>query len=285
MTIPSFLTAILKTSVPMNGLYLPFDRCIANLQRFCRPVLFHNDDPTYEVSARGSSLLLRHQGRAFVLFSAHQLGIGAQRRRPDEAMLILTDGTSARTGRGPDSAILVRHHDANVGNLDDVILLEYMLPPDDPALMAHFYQIDFAACVMPSQINREAILAIFAIGYPTQFSRFEPGYDEAREESSLEVASGWCPLYLERTEPSVWDTPHRLPLQLHPSYRNAIGDPDGFSGAPVFLLHQDVAHQVQLAFVGMITHASHDGRFMVYDATHLREIVLGALDRQQYSAT
>ena len=58
ITIPTFFTAALKVIVQMNGVFVRFDRCIENLQRFCRPVMFHNEDPLYEASqpARGPTL-------------------------------------------------------------------------------------------------------------------------------------------------------------------------------------------------------------------------------------
>ena len=45
----------LKTSVPLNGLEVPFPRAVQSLARFCRPLAFHNEGSDYELSMVGSA--------------------------------------------------------------------------------------------------------------------------------------------------------------------------------------------------------------------------------------
>jgi hypothetical protein len=89
------------------------------------------------------------------------------------------------------------------------------------------------------------------------------------------VTSRWVKLYLEPVAPSVWDQEYRVPLQVHHRYQADIGDPDGFSGSPVFFLYQDDSKQAYLGFAGMITDANKSGRFSMYEATFIPQIVAG----------
>jgi hypothetical protein len=95
MLLDAYQAARAKTSVLMNGLLVPINRCPDNLSRFCRPVLFHNTDPYLDLSIMGSSFLVRHKGRNLVLCSRHQLGSGSDARAPDDIVIAITepDGT------------------------------------------------------------------------------------------------------------------------------------------------------------------------------------------------
>ena len=60
---------------------------------------------------------------------------------------------------------------------------------------------------------------------------------------------------------------------MHAKSAAEIGDPDGFSGSPVFFLYQDESLQTHLGYAGMITHGNKDGRFMIYEAACIRDLV------------
>jgi hypothetical protein len=275
MEIPSFFTAAMKSTVQMNGVYVRFDRCVENLQRFCRPVIFHNEDPLYEASYAGSSFLLRYKRRHVVLCTEHQLGHGSNKRTPDELMIILEDGQGTKVGISPSAAAKVRFPSLDAANLEDIVLVEYLPNGGSRELGGYFYQLDADGMVDLRTLDQERVLVVFAIGYPSRFSSFETEFDADCQATGLDVRLGWSKLYLEQTDPQSRDIPLRLPLQARGDARADIGDPDGFSGAPVFAIYQDVQRQAHLGFAGMITHGSKDGRFMIYEAERIRLLLDG----------
>lgn len=272
-SLPSSLIATMKLSVPMNGVLVPFKRCIDNLQRFCRPVMFHNDDPVFDLSCSGSSLLFRHRGRNLVLCTRHQLV--SQGRDPKDIVLILDEPDGRKVALTPNEANRVIFPVPEQSNLEDIFIAEYHSGRNGRNLEPHFLSLDLSATVGMRSVPPEAIVLIFAIGYPTRFSSFETAVDADDGVTGLDVVSRWCKLYLETAEPSVWDHELRIPLRMHERYHADLGDPDGFSGSPVFFLYQDGSKQAHLGFAGMITHANREGRFLIYEAEHIRQVVAG----------
>ncbi len=124
-------------------------------------------------------------------------------------------------------------------------------------------------------LSEQSLVAIFAVGYPTRLSQYEVEFDEEMNPGTLGVKLGWSALYLQRATPIRMDLSHRLPLEAHERYRGDIGNPDGFSGAPVFFIRQDETGQCHLGFAGMITDAHRAGRFNVYEAVHIRSMLDG----------
>jgi hypothetical protein len=45
--VPSFMNAAIKLSLRINGVFVPFKCTIENLQRFCRPLMFHDVAPKF----------------------------------------------------------------------------------------------------------------------------------------------------------------------------------------------------------------------------------------------
>lgn len=273
MAIPSFFTAAMKTTVEMNGVYVRFHRCIENLQRFCRPVMLHNDDPLYGASYAGSCFLLRYKSRNVLLCTEHQLGSQGSKRTPNEIMIIVEDDRGAKVGVSPDGAARIRFPDASTANLEDVVLIEYLSYRAGQDIQRHFYRLDSSAFVDLGTVKPAQVLVIFAVGYPSRFSSFETEFDTDYQAEGLDIRLGWSKLYLEQTTPQARDVPLRLPLQARSDAGTNIGDPDGFSGAPVFVVYQDAQLQAHLGYAGMITHGSRDGRFMVYDAGRIRPLL------------
>lgn len=274
--VPSFLTAAMKTSVWMNGVLVPFNRSVTNLQRFCRPVMFHNDDPVFDLSCSGSSLLFRHAGRNLMLSTRHQLM--NQGRDPRDVVLIVDEPDGQKVALTPNEASRAIFELPEQVNLEDIFLAEYASDRNGRNLDQQFYRLDLDSIADLRVVRPEKVTLIFAIGYPTRFSSFETTIDE--EDGSpkgLDVISRWVKLYLEPAEANGFDHDFRTPLQVHHRYHAEIGDPDGFSGSPVFFLYHDDSNQSHLGFAGMITHANQTGRFLIYDAVDIREIVRGML--------
>jgi hypothetical protein len=61
----------------------------------------------------------------------------------------------------------------------------------------------------------------------------------------------------------IMDHDFRVQSQRHQRYRAEIGDPDGFSDAPLFFLYQDDTRQAHLGFVGMFTDSKMSGSFPI----------------------
>jgi hypothetical protein len=69
---PLFINDIGLTSVRFRGLLVPHRAILAVLARSTPPLLFENDDPSYQYSKRGSSTLLTFQQEYFAVFAEHQ---------------------------------------------------------------------------------------------------------------------------------------------------------------------------------------------------------------------
>lgn len=279
-SIPSFLTAAMKLAIPMNGVLVPFNRSLENLQRFCRPVLFHNDDPMFDLSCSGSCLLFRHAGRNLMLSTHHQLT--TQGRDPQEVVLIVDEPDGRKVALTPNEASRAVLKLPEQANLADIFLAEYASERNSRNLASQFFALNIDATRDLRSVSPEKVVLIFSIGYPTRFSSFETSFDE--EESSvkgLDVTSRWVKLYLQPAAADAWDQENRVPLKLHERYQAEIGDPDGFSGSPVFFVYQDDSKQAHLGFAGMITHANKEGRFNIYETGYIRQIVKAALSAQE----
>ncbi len=271
----------MKLSVPMNGLLVPFKHVVNNLQRFCRPLMFHNDYPVFDLSCSGSCLLFRHAGRNLMLCTRHQ--IVNPGRDPAEIVLIVDEVDGRKTALTPNEATRVTLGLPELANLEDILLTEYASERNGRNLNPQFFELDLDSTADLRNVSPEKVNLIFAIGYPTRFSSFDTKIDEIDGSATgLDIVSRWAKLYLELATPSAWDLACRIPLQLHKDYHAEIGDPDGFSGSPVFFLYQDDSKQAHLGFAGMITDASNEGRFAMYEARDIRRMVV---ESQQTPAT
>lgn len=255
----------------MNGVLVPFRNCIDNLQRFCRPVMFHNENRIFDLSCSGSNFLFRHSGRNLMLCTRHQLV--NQGRDPQDIVLIVDEQDGRKVALTPNEVSRVVLPVPEQANLEDIFLAEYHSVRHGRNIEPQFLSLDLEDIADLRSTLPNSVVLIFSIGYPTQFSSFEMTIDADNCATGIDVISRWCKLYLESTEPSAWDHSLRLPLQVHGRYHSDIGDPDGFSGSPVFFIYQDASMQAHLGFAGMITHANRNGRFLIYEATYIRQIV------------
>ncbi len=272
-SLPSPLIAAMKMSVPMNGVLVPFKRCIDNLQRFCRPVMFHNDDPIFDLSCSGSSLLFRHGGRNLLLCTRHQFM--NQGRDPQDLVLILDEPDGRKVALTPNEATRAIFSVPAQKNLEDISLAEFRSVRSGRNLDPQFLRLDLDTTADLQIVPPEKVVLIFAIGYPTSFSSAEIIIDEDDGVTGFDVISRWCKLYLTPAERTNWDHDFRFPLQIHEDYHANIGDPDGFSGSPVFFIYQDDTKQAHVGFAGMITDANQEGRFVIYEAAYIRQVVAG----------
>lgn len=259
--------------IKINGLFVPLKGCITNLQRFCRPVIFHNDNEIFEASLGGSALLLRHNERNLFICTKHQLGKGLFKRNAEDIILILSNSKGKKVGLTANEISRVNLPNVELKTLEDILLLEYKKRTEYD-LEENFLRLDLGSTTPLDKIESHKIISIFTIAYPTQSTSYEPTYDEDYTQTKLNITVRWSKLRLELASPSVWDTVQpRLPFTIHSSYTSGIGDPDGFSGAPVFYIYFDRNNERQLGLAGIITDANREGRFSVYETIYLKKLL------------
>lgn len=268
--LPSPLVAQLALSVPVNGVLLPFKHSVDALHRFCRPLAFYNHESPFELSFSGSTLLLRCQGRNLLLCTRHQLENA--HRRADEIALLVEDLNGRTVGLAPDAANRVVISVPEQANLADVFLAEFKPSRGGVEISRYFLVLDLDKTADLRQVRGEVVLA-FAIGYPTRFQSVESEWSEGDGVTRVSIVSRWSKIYLEPSLPKALHHENRVPMELHREFKADIGDPDGFSGAPVFFIWQDASRQAHLGFGGMIAEANRNGRFLLYEARHLRQVI------------
>lgn len=268
--IPSFLIARMKTSILMNGVFVPFSQALDNVQRFCRPLAAHNEGSHYDISLYGSAFLFRVRDKNLMICSKHQ--VVNSKRDPSELLIILGEGGNA-VGVTPSSVAHVSVLGSNFNDVGDIFLAEFQSGPSGRDISGSFFQIDLEGTADLRVVERNSVTLIFAVGYPSRLVDIESTYADDYVLTDVAIFSRWAKLYLKEVPSLSSDIPGLVPLELHDSYDVDLGDPDGFSGAPVFFIYQDKEHVSHLGFAGMITFASKLGRFNMVDASYIREAV------------
>lgn len=271
MALTTFEVAGMKLSVPVNGLFTHFKRLPDNVRRFCRPLLFHRDSSPYELAYSGSSLMFRHRGRNLQLATKHQLRMrGQPDLDPADACMVL-QRDDRNIGISPISATRLNAGFAPDATVEDILLLEFGTDRAGQDISPHFLSLDLDVTPGLSELAPERVRYIFSIGYPTKDQGYEPVFNDGFELIDLGIISRWGKVILQPRERTSWDLDTRIPLRVH-ERTGEIGDPDGWSGAPVFFVWLDQSNIAQLGFAGMVTHG--DGsNFGIYPGEEIRRIV------------
>jgi hypothetical protein len=119
MTTPSILSALMKTSIKINGVLIPGRKATNSLQRFCRPVCFFNEGSDYELSSAGSCLLFKYRRHCMAFFARHQLGKGDAARLAREFCIIVEGGPDGKIALTPD-AVASPQHPPGYGFAEDI---------------------------------------------------------------------------------------------------------------------------------------------------------------------
>lgn len=271
-----FTQARAQLSVPVNSIWIAFKELPATLQRFCAPAFFHNEgEPTFDISRRGSALLVRFKDRNFAVLTRHQLGHGADAKEAREFTIGLDNSDGRKIGLTPVAVTQVQIEEIEHKNLEDFQICQYEDQRKSRDLRSLFLKMDLEhtlESVAPSDVK-----GIFLIGYPTEFSDIEVG-DWDDEEVTMTLRLSWLKLYL-KSAASVdkWDTENRIILEPDEREANTLTNPDGLSGAPVFFVWMDAEQQVRLGLVGLVTNAR-TNRFAVYSAVHMRTALQQCVD-------
>ncbi|RWA60687.1 MAG: hypothetical protein EOQ28_32335 [Mesorhizobium sp.] len=266
-----------KLSVPINGLITPLTRIPDSVHRFCRPLNFYRPDSPYDLAFSGSSLLFRYRSRNFQLATKHQLRMAGQPDFDPAMACLLFEKDGGHIGLSPDGATQVKVNSLDDLSAEDILLLEYENQRGDRPMTPHFLQLDPAQMAGLAQVPDSQVKLIFSIGYPFHVQGYEPVFDESYNVTKLDVVARWAKLYLERRARARFDLETRIPLRVMEKYHGDIGDPKGWSGAPVFFLWLDAKSDLQLGFAGMITHGGGTA-FGVYPAENIVELVNRAID-------
>ena len=266
-----FLAGRINGSVLVNGLLIPLNRLAQSLQRFCVPAMFYSHDQSWEMTKKGTALLLRFGGRNYALFAKHQLEESkpALAVSPKDFSILVTDPEGRRRAVTPDAAVSLNFDNPRHANLDDLILLEY----SDHRLGGQFsrYFLDMDLEVTRDDVADAAVLASFAIGYPTCAVDWGVSEDGRMEKANIP----WVIMYLadEPSQPLDPDN-RRILMQVEPDKQKTLPDPDGMSGAPVFSVLRGESSKLELVFAGLVTNGR-GRRFAVYPGGYIREALLG----------
>ncbi|MFZ5794670.1 MAG: hypothetical protein ACOY4B_09425 [Pseudomonadota bacterium] len=264
----------------MNGLFLPVPTVIESLQRFCRPLAFHNDGHDYDISFSGSCLLVRHRGRNLLLCSRHQLTNA--NRTSDQIMIIVDDGQGRRVGINPNEvsqATLDPSSDPNYADLADIMIAEYAPRHPDRDISSHFLSLDLASACDLRSVDPASVDAIFSIGYPTGDTSYDTTFDDEWRLLGIDVVSRWWKLYFKTATRTLWDGAGLVPLDPANTVDPIPDVPDGISGAPVFFIHGIKGRRPELGFAGIIVRGNKQGRVNMIEAAHIRQALALHIDR------
>ena len=278
MLLSSFELAKVKTSIAMGKLYVPMNLAANVLAKFCRPVLFYNEGSDFDLTLRGSSFLFRHRGRNFLVCTSHQLGNGKDVRSPSEMVIAVAepdDKMIALTANGSSRAVL---KNALHSNAEDILIMEFERNRSGRDLNPLFFDLDVETVGTLDNVPTQDVHAIFAIGYQSSSTDYEPVFNSSYELLGTKIMSRWSKLYLKPVEAGSWLPALRIGLEVHDNQYEATAgspsyDPDGFSGAPVLFIYKDTSSQRHLGFAGIITHADKFGRFAIYRAAHIAQFM------------
>ncbi len=271
MDIPSPLSALIKTSVLINGVWVQGRQAATSLQRFCRPVCFFNEDSDYEISAAGSCFLFKYRGRCLAFFTHHQLVNPHNSRTPGEFCIIVDKAaTGGKIAITPNEATKPTYANPEYRFAEDVQFVVYEANRNGRDLSIHFANIDFEALHDLRAVPKEQLVVIFAIGYPSANTSYDFDFDENARPKNAEVIFRFGKLILSNDWSDSME--FHLTLRQHEKYPETIKDLDGFSGSPVFFFYKDATLQVHMGFAGMIRLGG-SGIVHVYEAATMKMVL------------
>ncbi|BCH62463.1 hypothetical protein RvVAR0630_pl06050 (plasmid) [Agrobacterium vitis] len=197
--------------------------------------------------------------------------------KPHDACLVLpVEGGHVGLSPNGASRLLVNNTDDLLPQ--DILLLEYERQRGTHDLGPLFVGLDLDQTRTVSEVRAEKIRLAFSIGYPFATQAYEPVFDEDWNATGVNVISSPKTLLFDEKSfrPSFEDS--REAISAHPRHGEDIGNPNGWSGAPVFFVWGDDDMNHHLGFAGMITHGTSHGAFMLYRAEDIRNFVNNAIN-------
>jgi len=271
MPIQSPLSALIKTSVNINGLLIPGRQASVSLQRFCRPVCFYNEGSAYEVSAVGCCFLFKYRARCLAFFTRHQLVNAHDDRKPGEFCIIIDDpATGGKIAVTPNEAANPTYGSLEYCFAEDVQFVAYEPIRNGRDLSGQFVDIDFEALPDLRSVARDQLVVIFAIGYPSAWTSYDFELDDDAAPQNMEITHRVGKLILANNWTEGMEL--HLALRQHEKYSETIKDLDGFSGSPVFFFYKGPDLQVRMGFAGMIRLGG-NGIVHIYEAAHMKKVL------------
>jgi hypothetical protein len=247
-----------KMHLRLGGLMVPAKDVIHLTAKHAHPLLFDNKDKDHPLAVAGSSFLFTYRGRFIQVSSRHQItNLG---RDPGDVRLV--DYGQKPLIIPPRKASGMGNQVRALNNMQDLLAFQYELPAD--ATIRHrFLNIAPSQFVSVPPAGAKQIFAYYFIGFPSQ----AVGYEISSESGALEhLKNRWIRLLLEPDTTTLRLVPNRLYMKSLDSFESMKIDPDGISGAPVFVVYQTHDDQCRFAFCGIITDANKNGVVAVYDA-------------------
>jgi len=266
LPIPSVLSALVKTSVKINGLVIPGRQIAKNLQRFCRPVCFYNEGTNYELSWAGSSFLFKHRSHNLAAFTRHQLGT----RPPNECCIIIDRSEGGRVAVTPSEATNIIYG-ADLGFAEDIQFVEYKSNTGRD-LAGLFADIALEGLPDLRVVPKEQLVVIFAIGYPSDFTKYNFDFDDDFVPHNLEVIHGLSRLILSNDWAVTEGMQFHLRLRQHEKYPETLENLDGFSGSPAFFCFMDPRFGMRLGFAGVVRLGG-NGIVHLYEAAQMKRLL------------
>jgi hypothetical protein len=166
----------------------------------------------------------------------------------------------------PFSAEVVREKSLSITDLEtDSRLWEYDISLE-PSFSRSFLKVteDHFTSIPPS--NARNVIVYYTVAFPSSAQRVDLDEQELR---SIRMRTNWAKVQLLPDPEAVKLIDTREYMRCADTMPEIGLAADGFSGAPVFAIYQSPDLQSRLAFCGLITHGSEDGRLAIYPATRL----------------
>jgi len=268
------MDVLTSLSVPINGVLTPFKQVIHSIQRFCKPLLFHTGHDIFDIAFSGSSFLMKVGAENTLVCTQHQFK--TPNGPPFSADMVVTpvsvDGVMF--GATPISARFPQLSDTRDRTWDDIIAIKFEAGTEDPNIDNLFLELDWQRLRTLTGMDLSKIVSIFAIGFPTSSTDYDPIYDGDDAPVGVSVKSRWVVVFLAPIGRAFFDFETRIQLVQHPHYKLQLKNPDGMSGSPVFFIYFDNFRKLQLGFAGMITDIR-NGVYQVYDGNNVRNFLYG----------
>jgi hypothetical protein len=272
--LPSFAVAKAMLNVEINGVLVPFKEVPTRLSKHCRPLFFYRQNSSYDLAYSGSSLLFRVGSHNFQLSTKHQFRMEGQPdfSQVDSCLLVEEDGRHiALTPNGASRVVLDPKADDFLP--EDIALQEYDETRNGRDLNPSFLKMPFLDMKTFEDVDPKSILLVFSIGYPSSAQGYDMTFNDDYEVTDVNVVSRFLPIYFDPESIGPSYEVSRDQISVLDSYRNVIGQANGWSGAPIFFIWRSAGDVAHLGFGGMITHGKDEGRFLIFRGKDIQEVV------------
>lgn len=245
--------ALAKTSVRLNGVYIPARSVEHMLGRYVEALMAQNRDEVFRVGLCGSAVPIRFRDRYLLVCSHHQIA----QRELDTICLLTRDGRSLITSGGARHFIDKRNSDRY-----DLAAFDFTEPCAElPYLRERFF--DFRK-PLPSMMS-DKIVAVIVSGFPFLDQRYEL---EEKNQIGLTKRIVTCRLDGQPSDDAMLRLKSIKALDFHP---------DGMSGGSAFVVHM-VGDELQAHFAGIVMRGGQQ-HFYILKAGVVRKFLSLFIDR------